>query len=310
MTMRIALLTSDYPPDVIGGAGVSCSLLARHLRHRGLHVDVFAFVGRDAKAEREHPTSAGNDYYLRRPPNVLALNVAAAYRLRGRVRDYDVVHACDAVLMPACRTLAPRTRGACVATLNNLRAACFTPELSLKEDCYRHGWLKSLRCVFANPEPSSRFRGLLYTHPAFHLANYLSRGLALYIALSEDVQRHYVGAGFPEERIVVIPNMLDEDLFWPPRGPTPGADADAMRVVLYVGQLDHRKGVLDLVQAYARLPAHVRETTTLRFLGRGKDEAPIRAAAARCGIEGRVEIRHCPYQRLPQEYRRAHVFVA
>jgi glycosyltransferase involved in cell wall biosynthesis len=309
--MRVAILTPDYLPDIIGGAGVSCGLLAEHLRRAGIAVDVFAFTSDGPGQEHTCAVPGGADHYLRRPGSVLALNLAAARRLRPCVGDYTIIHTYDAVLMPAGRLLARRRGPPVVATLNNLRAACFTPELSLKEECYRHGWCKSLRCIFANPEPSSRLRGLCYVHPAFHFANRLSRGLSGYIALTDDVKRHYVGAGFPEARISVVPNMLDEAAF-PVSAHLDDAEGPPVepRVILCVGQLDHRKGVLDLIEAYARLPADVRQGTRLTFLGRGKEEPAMRAAVARHWLSDLVEIRHCAYGRLPDEYRRGHIAVA
>ena len=353
--MRVAILTPDYPPDVIGGAGVSCGLLAEHLRRAGIVVDVFAFTARQQAHEgpngvRSGPHPArrltetlpgrmralgshsappeertgrrtthqricavpgGTDHYLPRTASVIALNLAAARRLRSCIGDYSLIHIYDAVLMPAGRLLTRTGSPPVVATLNNLRAACFTPELSLKEDCYQHGWLKSLRCIFANPEPSSRLRGLCYVHPAFHLANWLSRGLSGYIALTEDVKHHYVGAGFPEGRITVVPNMLDEATFPVSDGPLDAeGPAGKPRVILCVGQLDHRKGALDLIEAYARLPADARQGTRLTFLGRGKEEAAMRAVVAHHRLSDLVDIRHCAYDRLPGEYRRAGIVVA
>jgi len=192
--------------------------------------------------------------------------------------------------------------------LNNLQGACFTPELCLKEECDRHGWLKSIRCALVDPEPSSKLRRLLLVHPAFHIVSRLGRLVPAFIAISADLKERYVANGFPAERICVVPNMLDERLFAPREV---GEEVSGPRAlnILCVGQLDHRKGVHDVVAAYGRLPAEVRARARLVLLGAGKDEPRLRELIGQCGIGDRVQIRHCRYRDLPDEYAAADVFV-
>jgi glycosyltransferase involved in cell wall biosynthesis len=128
------------------------------------------------------------------------------------------------------------------------------------------------------------------------------------IALSADLKARYVAAGFPAERIVVVPNMLDEPLF-AAREATRTGNGPAELSVLTVGQLDHRKGVHELVAAYGQLPAEVQARARLKILGAGKDEGRLRELIDQCGIGDRVTIRHCPYDELPDEYAAADLFV-
>jgi len=237
-------------------------------------------------------------------------NLRAFAALRGRLSEYDIVHVYDASLLPAAAMLhcLGRPRVAVVMHLNNLQGACFTPELCLKEDCERHGWLKSLRCAVVDPEPTSRIRRLLLVHPIFHVVNRLGRFAPILIALSADLKARYVAAGFSAERIVVVPNMLDEPLF-AARAATRTGNGPVELSVLTVGQLDHRKGVHELVAAYGQLPAEVQARARLQILGAGKDEGRLRELIDHCGIGDRVTIRHCPYDELPDEYAAADLFV-
>ncbi|MFQ6133120.1 MAG: glycosyltransferase family 4 protein [Armatimonadota bacterium] len=303
--MRIAIVTPDYPPDPIGGAGISCRLLVDQLRQRGQQVDVYALTGATGEMEGL-PGPEGADVRLPRPRSLLMRNALAAGFLRRTALHYDVVHIYEASLLPAGRMIRGllRQRVPVVATLNNLRAACFAPELALRDECDCGSILGSLGAVFANPEPSSRLRGVLYVWPTFHVARRISRGLTQYIALSEDTRQQYVRAGFDEKRVAVIPNMYDPEHFGPRERQEPSGKP--LRV-LCVGQIDHRKGVLDLVRAFGQLPERLRGETELAFLGRGKEEAALRGLAAERGIEDRVQVRHVPYQELPTEYERAHV---
>ena len=300
--MRIAIVTPDYPPDPIGGAGISCHLLVQQLRQRGVRVDVFALAGKAQPQEGPQ----GTDFHLPRPRSLLRRNLAAAAAIQRSGQRYDLVHVYEASLLPAGRLIQGllRRRVPVLATLNNLRAACFAPELALKEQCDCARLLGSLRCVFANPEPSCRLRGLFYVWPTFHLARRFCRGLTHYIALSEDTRQRYIRAGFDAARITVVPNMYDPVHFAPrERQERP---ADKLRV-LCVGQIDHRKGVLDLVEAFARLPRDVRQQAELLFLGRGKEEPALRRLAGRLAIEEQVQVRYVPYEELPGEYEQAHI---
>ncbi|MFQ5809661.1 MAG: glycosyltransferase, partial [Armatimonadota bacterium] len=192
---RVAMLTPDYPPDVIGGAGVSCHLLVQQLRERGLIVDVYALTerGPGRRQARPEPSAGvdapgGTDVRLSAGGGRVGRNLRAFAALRGRLGDYDLVHVYDASLLPAAALIrclgrpclkraAPprrgqgRPRAPVVMHLNNLQGACFTPELCLKEQCDRHGWLKSIRCAVVDPEPTSRLRRLLLVHPMFHIVN-------------------------------------------------------------------------------------------------------------------------------------------
>ena len=319
--LRVAMVTPDYPPDVIGGGGVSCHLLVRHLRERGLVVDVYALTerARQARTRRHQPPStsplpvsepAGSDVRLSAAGGRLGRNLRAFAAVRRRVSDYDLVHVYDASLLPAATLIhcLARPRAPVVMHLNNLQGACFTPELCLKEDCDRHTWLKSIRCAIVDPEPSCELRRLLLVHPMFHIVNRMARLLPLFVAISADLKARYVASGFPAERIVVVPNMLDERLF-PPREVERKVGSGDELTILCVGQLDHRKGAQDLVAAYARLPAQLQRRARLTLLGAGKDEQALRELIRQYDIGDRVQVRYCRYDNLPDEYAAADVFV-
>ena len=95
---------------------------------------------------------------------------------------------------------------------------------------------------------------------------------------------------------------VDPDLFHPANTPLP---ATPFRIG-YFGRLVEEKGVLDLVEAVARLPEHAR----LIIIGNGPLEGPIRAAAGRLGIGDRVELRPMiPSSDVAAEMRTLHAFV-
>ncbi|MSP62764.1 MAG: glycosyltransferase family 4 protein [Myxococcales bacterium] len=110
------------------------------------------------------------------------------------------------------------------------------------------------------------------------------------VAVSSPLADEVARIGVPRERIEVVPNGVDGALFHPRER----AAARAMlqcnkdgRLVLYVGRLEPSKGVLDLLDAFARLaPAH--PDLSLVLVGAGTAEDECRERAARIGAQVRL----------------------
>jgi glycosyltransferase involved in cell wall biosynthesis len=106
------------------------------------------------------------------------------------------------------------------------------------------------------------------------------RGAARVIALSEE-WRGILASEVPGSRTVVIPNPVDI--------PAWSASLAALPPqVLYLGVLVERKGVLDLVHAWARVVARHPEAR-LVLAGSGM-ETPVKELARSLGVEGSIEM--------------------
>jgi glycosyltransferase involved in cell wall biosynthesis len=135
--------------------------------------------------------------------------------------------------------------------------------------------------------------------PLYQRALYASflRRAALVIVLTEAMRDEVVAAfGVRPERVAVVPNGVDADLFAP--APFAGrADAE----LLFVGRLTEQKNPLAAVDAMALLGPHVR----LRIAGDGELRPAVERRIAERGLtnvhlEGRLEP-----DRLAECYRRA-----
>jgi teichuronic acid biosynthesis glycosyltransferase TuaC len=107
------------------------------------------------------------------------------------------------------------------------------------------------------------------------------------VAVSRPLADAVAAFGVPRERIEVLPNGVDPQLFHPRDRAAARAElghaGDARRWLLYVGRLEEPKGVLDLIEAFSGL-ARRRTDLRLVILGDGSArEACHRAAAARTG---------------------------
>lgn len=109
------------------------------------------------------------------------------------------------------------------------------------------------------------------------------------VAVSRQLGEQAVELGAPADRVDVIPNGVNTELFHPRARSAArrelGLPAD-QRVVLYVGRLEQEKGVLDLLAAFEKLAAQ--SELALILLGDGKARAQCDAAAARAGARIRV----------------------
>jgi phosphatidylinositol alpha-mannosyltransferase len=80
-----------------------------------------------------------------------------------------------------------------------------------------------------------------------------------------------------------IPNGVDLETFRPVKRPAPGK----RKTILFVGRLEHRKGVKYLVRAFARL-AQGRDDVELVLVGSGPDRRRLEMLAANLGVQDRV----------------------
>lgn len=107
-----------------------------------------------------------------------------------------------------------------------------------------------------------------------------ARDVDRFVVLSEFARGKFAEAGFPEERMVVRPNAVDDP------GPAPKT---SRRSVLYVGRLSEEKGVRILIEAAKAVAGEI------LVVGEGDLEAELRAAAPDnvrfLGVRARQEVR-------------------
>ncbi len=91
--------------------------------------------------------------------------------------------------------------------------------------------------------------------------------------------------GVDSGKIVVIPETVDTDVFRPPSGPRePHPDP----VVGFAGKLEPQHGVLDLVDAFARITK--RTDAVLRIAGEGRLAPALQSRIFQLGIAGRASL--------------------
>ncbi|HVB33509.1 MAG TPA: glycosyltransferase [Patescibacteria group bacterium] len=143
----------------------------------------------------------------------------------------------------------------------------------------------------------------------------LFRHAAGFLAVGRSNADFYRKLGVPEEKMFFTPLAVDNAFFQAEqRHLAPQREAIRRKlgipsgavVFLYVGRLNLRKGLLDLLRAFAALSA---ESAHLMFVGDGPDRPALESYAMRHGI-GRVHFTGLRnYSELPASYAASDVFV-
>jgi glycosyltransferase involved in cell wall biosynthesis len=254
--MRIALVTSTpQPPQE--GIGYYAYHLARELRRRGHAVTLFT-----RGSWRRVTVDAVDGVPVVRVPFVplypmhVHLHEVVFNRIfRPREAAYDLVHQ-HTPLPPVLRTRLPVVLTVHTPLLEDARHAEVT------------GWL-GLAIRLQAPISARIERRLL-------------RRADVITAVASSVADELVEYGVRPDAVRVVGNGVDADFFVPRRGPArPGG-------ILYVGRLAHRKGLFELLEAFARLRRR-RPHVRLAMVGSGPLGPALRQRIVRLGIGDAVD---------------------
>lgn len=115
----------------------------------------------------------------------------------------------------------------------------------------------------------------------------------------EDLAWRY---GLHPDRTRVIPNYVLTD-----EAPTTASEREK-DLLLYAGQLVHRKRVHILIEAVAQLPGEMRERVRLEIVGDGPEKATLEALAARLEVKATF-LPRMPHRELLQRMRRCTLYL-
>ena len=303
--MDIGLVIPSSYLNTCGGSEVSEKLLAESLVRRGHNVTVYTFDGNAYSETRLNGVGIKIFKKLREgAPRLLSLNVSTYMHLRDLVRSHDVIHVYRGWQLLAGAALNIPT----VATLNSYQLICPTDTLlSPSGRCSGLSFDACARCICSNYGFSSLdnilktsfyFRNILYGYLSLKANGRINK----YIALSEVLKQKFVKKGIAEDKIVVIPNMVD------PRFTRASAtEPEGIFTILYVGQLYEAKGVDVLLDAVHLLR---NRDVQLKIVGHGRKEDQLRELARNLGVSEKVEfLGKIENEDLPEIYRNAHLFV-
>jgi glycosyltransferase involved in cell wall biosynthesis len=126
------------------------------------------------------------------------------------------------------------------------------------------------------------------------------------IALTEKSKNALITEGADPGKIRVIGSGIDTQSFYPGK-----KSANKKITILFVGRLEEYKGVFDILHSAKKLlTENRREPLEFVFVGKGSQEAKMKNTANELGIMNYVRFTSVPYEKIPDVYRSADIFVA
>ena len=277
--MRIAIVTWEFPPHVVGGLGTYAGAMVAALRAAGHDVEVFAALRATDPGPTDgthwvrpldltplYPSLLSGEAQAWGPllGELAATNVLWADRVRERHRrePFDVVAIHDWLAAPAGLVLAPL--------------------LDVPLVFHVHSTERGRQPVASSPIVQS-----------WELT--MGQTAAAVVTVSEAMREDLVAHGWPADRVHAVWNGVDTRLYHPqaPGGPELRdrySIPAAAPVALFIGRLTDVKGARQLAAAWATV-ATQRAGAWLVVLGAGELESELRETFARSEGADRVVMR-------------------
>jgi phosphatidyl-myo-inositol alpha-mannosyltransferase len=273
--MKVGLV-SPYDFSSPGGVRDHVQYLARQLRQLGHETRIFA------PSSRRDVAANGSDFYRIGSPIAIPVNdsvarISLSFHLGNRVaaivarEKFDVLHFHEPLMPALPMTMLRMSPAANVGTFH----------------------------AFARSNV-----GYYYGRPLLqpYLAH-LHRG----IAVSEPA-RTFFNRYFPDYPLRIIPNGIDTEVYRPGLSPIRHLRDDYVNV-LFVGRLEKRKGLGDLLRGFEFLRARV-ENTRLIIVGDGPLRGRVESYISRHRVPDVVLSGYVPDSVLPRYYSSADIFCA
>lgn len=254
--MRIVIVSSPFPPQVVGGAEIVAARQARRLAKRGHEVAIFAAAFGEG-APRPGTLQLEDMDGLRiwrfgvemTDPAACFTAPGAALRLAAVLQHEraEVVHLHNVGRLGYdLFAVAAATGARVVATLHDpwgicLQQTLLRPDGALCDDTEACAVCRPLAAAPGGPVPQRVRRDTV-------LASLLAADR--FVVPGAALGATYVAAGLPAERLSVVSNGIDLDAF-----PVTERTEPAAAAFLFVGYLGEHKGLPDLVEAATLLAA-------------------------------------------------------
>jgi glycosyltransferase involved in cell wall biosynthesis len=286
--MKIALVSEEFPPFMVGGIATNCYDLAYSLSKKKIFTSVFCGKS-DVVSIHEI-----NDYLqivrlpcLDFPPRYLWFQLQNLGKLSKYLRDYTIIHGVKPIASTISAYLATRMGKPFVLT-------------------HHHHHLEELK-VFLNSSFSEWSLGsmsdsaLSYPVNDFLIKECLRRSKHVIVPglyTLDYMKKIYKDLDY--SKFSIIYNGINFEKM-------PNNPVQIDFSVLFYGQLIERKGILYLIKAMA-IVAKEFPKVRFRIFGKGPLEKKIRTMIQKLGLENITEIGgHVPYPKLLQEIKKAAV---
>jgi len=138
-----------------------------------------------------------------------------------------------------------------------------------------------------------------------------------FVAISQRAKEALILEGCPKEKITVIGHHVDTNKFFPISNlksqiSNPNLKSKNLRI-LFVGRVEWSKGVYEVIFSAKKLledPELKNYSLNFTLIGEGKEKKKILDLERRLGIEKWIVHKVVPYEKMPDEYQKADIFLA
>lgn len=321
--MNIAFIHPNIPGGEGTGATHSATQIIDAMVKKGHKLTVYCTSGLDDKTNKSTYDLRQLDVRRGKRHNFVEELNRAISENETELGEFDIVHSYLMRSVPAMGRLGNNTQTDPVVTLNAFGAICPRNDLLYmdSQSCSGGGLLKCSKCTVHGGakrtlrEQNSLLQSALRAgyRATRRLRNYRKirhgysnlNGISHFQALSPHVKEQYAEFGFPADRITVVPNMIDQHFDVPHR-----SDFTEPFDLLYVGTLQHRKGVDRLVGIARELRDRHDREFHLSIAGGGVMQAELEQRIREEKLsEFMTLIGYVPYKELPGLYAEHDIFL-
>jgi glycosyltransferase involved in cell wall biosynthesis len=292
--MRILVCTNAYPPRFVGGAELVAHQIARQMVQLGHDVAVFAGDLDDSRDHytmmsdtldgvRIHRVATRSADYDHRAINYVHSDVDTLFTAILREFKPAVVYAHNLVGLSVRLLIAAAESGARVfVTLHDFWGFCLRNTLMLENGMPCRDRTACAGCLGDTPDTgwALRVRRDMMALAFDHVTGF--------VAPSRYLADAYLTAGFPQDRMIVVPNGIDIAPFAEAQTRRP-ADGNGVVVLLYAGHFGTHKGLQVLLRALSLM--RKQDTVRLDLVGDGPDFTGLHALVQRLGLAAQVRFR-------------------
>ncbi|WP_420182768.1 glycosyltransferase family 4 protein [Haloarcula sp. KBTZ06] len=291
--MKVGFITSEFPPNNPGGAGISSKLIVDSIRNEGVDIDVYAIVGEEYSVTQQDGICQLPDESRYPGPKTIGENISVLRHLPSP-DEYDLLHVYNVRHLPG---VVLKSSTPVISTMNNHTWISPDAEQHLREGLpqydlptiYRHAQTNGYTGIQAPIRSVIEYVGKT-----------IARRLDRYTVQTEGMKKVMSRSGYDPEKIDVIPNILDERFRTTERS--------SEHYILFVGQLYDHKGPLEVIRAYDSLPRKIKDNWELRIYGKGGLEPKIENLISKKDLT-QVSINYSPYSELPEIYANAGLLI-
>lgn len=315
--MKVAFIHPSNPLQDSTGATYSANKIIESLRDRGHELTVYCTNPVEDRDELGYEVVNFLEEDSSYRSSTAQLNREIVER-KNELSQFDVVYSYPMNTILGLGKISGEIEAKTVVTLNAYGAICPTNTMLYREKHESIGSPKCLKCIAKQQKarfdggglnwlkemPIDTARKILKLNRIRKTRNYVD-DIDAYVALTDHVKERYSRAGFPEEKIDVIPPILDEKFLVEHQ-----SDFEQPYKLLYVGYLKNHKGVERLVPLIEKLNKESEKKFELTIVGDGPYRNKIEKQIEKSTEKDKIDFKGLvPNKELPETYSEHDMFI-